>query len=473
MADAIALPRVLVAATASGGGKTTVTCGLLQALLNRGLRPASFKCGPDYIDPMFHRSVLGVPGHNLDLFFTAKDIVRGLLADGAAGCDIAVLEGVMGYYDGAGTGDDRASSRHLADATETPVVLVVDAKGASLSLAALVHGFCTFRAPTRIRGVILNRCSAAFCEKIAPAIARECGVPVLGCLPADDAFAIPSRHLGLVTAAEVEGLRERMARIAARMEESVDIGALLAVARSAPPLAGALPALQKGAPVRIAVARDEAFCFYYAENLSMLERLGAELCFFSPLRGAALPAGTCALYLGGGYPELHAKTLAANAQMRACVKAAAAGGMPVLAECGGFLYLLQQLCDAAGTPHPMAGVLPGRAENTGALRRFGYVELRAGRGNLLCEAGDALCAHEFHHWDSTNNGDAFTAQKAAEKIFARQNDAPAVAGWRCIHANDTMFAGFPHLYFWANPAAAQRFVQAARTYAARLPDAAE
>ncbi len=473
MAEAMALPRVLIAAPASGGGKTTVTCGLLQALLNRGLRPASFKCGPDYIDPMFHRSVLGVPGHNLDLFFTAEDIVRGLLADGAAGCDIAVLEGVMGYYDGVGTGDDCASSRHLADATETPVVLVVDAKGASLTLAALVHGLCTFRAPTRIRGVILNRCSAAFCEKIAPAIVRECGVPVLGCLPADGAFAIQSRHLGLVTAAEVEGLREKIACIAAQIEQTVDIGALLAIARSAPPLAGVLPALQKGAPVRIAVARDGAFCFYYAENLSMLERLGAELCFFSPLRDAALPKGARALYFGGGYPELHAEALAANAQMRVCVKAAAVGGMPVLAECGGFLYLLEHLCGPDGTAHPMAGALPGRAENTGALRRFGYVELHAGRDNLLCEAGDTLCAHEFHHWDSTNNGGAFTAQKAAEKIFARQSDAPAAAGWRCIHANDTMFAGFPHLYFWANPAAAQRFVAAARAYGARLPDAVE
>lgn len=444
-------PRIMLSAPASGGGKTVLTTGLLRALVARGMRPAAFKCGPDYIDPMFHREVMGVPGRNLDLFFTAPDVVRGLLCRGAGESDIAVMEGVMGYYDGVGAGT-QASSWHLATETRTPAVLIVRPKGAFLSLAAMVEGFRRFREDSMIRGVILNRCGDAFFRKLRPMLEGEAGVRVFGHLPDLPEASFESRHLGLVTPDAVGEHRERIRSLADHMEKSVDISGLIALAESAPDLSAPLPdiAAVTGTPVRIAVAKDAAFCFYYQENLELLRSLGAELVFFSPLADSRLPEGIGGLYLGGGYPEVRADDLAANASMRSDIREAVISGLPTIAECGGFLYLQTELEDAAGRKHPMAGVFEGTGYNTGRLGRFGYIRLRARRDNLLCRAGEEIPAHEFHYWDSANTGDACTARKASGEY-----------SWDCVIANETVFAGFPHLYFWGAPATARRFVEAA------------
>lgn len=442
------LPRVLLAAPKSGAGKTTVVCALSQALVNRGLRPAACKCGPDYIDPLFHSEIIGARGCNLDLFFTPADDARRLLAQSAEGCDCAVLEGVMGYYDGLGGVTDQASAYDVARATGTPVILVLDARGASLSLCAQLRGFLSFRSPSGIAGVILNRCSPMQYKMLQPVLTKECGVPVLGCLPALPDCALESRHLGLVTAQEVAGLREKLQLLAEQLQKNVDLDAILSLAHSAPPLrwdGGAPEPVTNRKPV-LAVANDRAFCFYYRENLRLLEELGAKLVYFSPLEDERLP--DCqGLYLGGGYPELYTRHLSENVSMRESIRNAVQSGLPTFAECGGFLYLHETLTGDEGT-FPMAGVIPGGCRNTGSLRRFGYVTLTARRDNLLCRAGESIRAHEFHYFESDSCGADFSAQKP---VSGR--------GWDCIHATDTLFAGFPHLYFPANPEFARRLVR--------------
>lgn len=457
------LPRVLIAAEKSGAGKTTLVCALLQALQNRGIVPAACKCGPDYIDPMFHREIIGAKSANLDLFFTSENTAKQLLAEAAEGCALAVLEGVMGFYDGVGGTQDTASAYHLATATQTPVVLVLDAKGASLTLCAVVKGLCAFRENSGIRGVILNRCTAMQYACLAPLLAEECGVEALGYLPPMPDCTLQSRHLGLVTAAEVENLKEMLQRLAAQFVQSVNLPRLLEITQSAPslcfvpePVASIVPmaatAAAANAP-RIGVAMDKAFCFYYRENLSLLEKLGAVLVPFSPLADSALPPDLDALYFGGGYPELYVHQLAENAAMRLAVKTAADSGMPLYAECGGFLYLHSALQNETGDLLPMAGVLDATCFHTGKLQRFGYLTLTAKKDTLLCGAGEEIRAHEFHYFDSTQNGGAFAAQKP---VSAR--------GWSCVVAEKNIFAGFPHLYFYANIRFAQRFVLAAVRY---------
>ena len=443
-------PRLLLCAPASGGGKTTVTCALLQALVNRGAGPVAFKCGPDYIDPMFHSEIIGAKSRNLDLFFLGRDTARYLLEKNSRGSGLALIEGVMGYYDGIGLSAD-ASAYDLARATGTPAVLVLDGRGRALTAAAAVKGMRDFRPDSGIRGVVLNRVSPMLYPRLKEAIEGETGVTVYGYLPNLPGCALESRHLGLVTAAEVAGLREKLSALAAQAEKSVDIDGLLALAASAPALDAAAPALPppvEGRP-RIAVARDKAFCFYYADGLELLETLGAELAEFSPLADESLPEGACGLYLGGGYPELFAGALAANAPMREAVRAAVAGGLPTVAECGGFLYLNRLLSDGEGRDWPMAGALPGRAANTGKLGRFGYVTLTAKKDGLLGRAGTRLPAHEFHYWDSDAPGSDFRADKPQSS-----------RGWDCAFHTPTLYAGFPHFHFWAAPAAARNFVAA-------------
>lgn len=282
-------PRLLLCAPASGGGKTTLTCALLQALVNRGANPVAFKCGPDYIDPMFHSEIIGARSRNLDLFFLGADTTRHLLEENSRDSGLALIEGVMGYYDGIGLSAE-ASAWDLARATCTPAVLVLDGRGRALTAAAVVRGMKDFRPDSGIAGVVLNRVSPMLYPRLREAIERETGVKVYGFLPNRPDCALESRHLGLVTAAEVAGLREKLSALAAQAEESVDIDGLLALAASAPDLEAkpmALPEPVEGRP-RIAVARDKAFCFYYADGLALLERLGAELVEFSPW-----PTGAC------------------------------------------------------------------------------------------------------------------------------------------------------------------------------------
>ena len=443
--------QFLLAAPRSGSGKTTMTCALLMALKRRGCAPCAFKSGPDYIDPMFHRAVLGVESRNLDLFFSAPETVRTLYAKGAAGHGAAVCEGAMGFYDGLGGVSDRASAWHLADTLGLPVLLVVEPKGQSLTLAAELKGLDSFRTPSHIAGILLNNCTARMHALLAPMLEEETGLPVLGFLPKLPEAVIGSRHLGLYTAAEVENLQQKLALLADAVEEHIDWPRLLALCEKEPP---ALPekAPQPSARVRIAVAQDEAFCFIYAETLEAFRDAGAEVVFFSPLRDTALPENIGGLYLPGGYPELHARELSGNTSLLREIKQKIESGLPTAAECGGFLYLGQSLTDAEGQSWPMAGVLPGEAKDAGRLVRFGYATLSADSDSLLFRAGESVPIHEFHHWDSTANGTALAAKKPV-----------GGAAWRCGFVNEHFYAGFPHLY-WAGTPLPQRFAAAAENY---------
>ena len=443
--------QFLLAAPRSGSGKTTMTCALLMALKRRGCAPCAFKSGPDYIDPMFHRAVLGVESRSLDLFFSAPETVRALYARGAAGHGAAVCEGAMGFYDGLGGVSDRASAWHLADTLGLPVLLVVEPKGQSLTLAAELKGLNSFRTPSHIAGILLNNCTARMHALLAPMLEKETGLPVLGFLPKLPEAVIGSRHLGLYTAAEVENLQQKLALLADAAEEHIDWPRLLALCEKEPP---ALPVQPETSParVRIAVAQDEAFCFTYAETLEAFRDAGAEVVFFSPLRDTALPENIGGLYLPGGYPELHARELSENTSLLREIKRKIESGLPTAAECGGFLYLGQSLTDAEGQSWPMAGVLPGEAKDAGCLVRFGYAALSADSDSMLFRAGESFPIHEFHHWDSTANGTALAAKKPV-----------GGAAWRCGFVNEHFYAGFPHLY-WAGTPLPQRFAAAAENY---------
>ncbi len=429
------IPRILLAGTHSGCGKTTVTCAVLQALVDRGMGVGAFKCGPDYIDPMFHSRIIGTKSGNLDLFFFRENTLRYLLARNAREQDVSIIEGVMGYYDGMGLTTTCASTYEVAKATSSPVVLVVSAKGASLSVLASIQGFLTLYPDHNIQGVILNQCSAMTYEALAKAIEARLGIRSLGYLPKMADCALESRHLGLVTAAEVEDLRGKLQIMARQAEKTIDLEGLLALAQEAKPVSFEPVELSRQEPVRIAVARDRAFCFYYEDSLEALKDMGAEIIPFSPLNDEKLPEQIHGLYLGGGYPELYAEKLSSNPSMLASVRRALEKGLPCIAECGGFMYLTE----AIGA-YPMVGYLPGKCFDNGKLTRFGYVKLRAGVDNMLCKIGEEIPGHEFHHWDCTYPGNCFTATKSNGK------------NWDCAIVTDRLYAGYPHFHFYANPA---------------------
>ncbi len=450
------VPRIMIAAPASGTGKTTLVCGLLRLLAKRGLTCGAFKVGPDYLDPTFHRKLAGAKTGNLDLFFCDQDRVRSLLCAGADGCDVSILEGVMGYYDGILGQGATASSYDVARVTQTPTVLVVNARGSSVSIAALLLGFVKFRVDSNVRGVILNQCSEALCKMIAPMIEQECGVRVYGCVPRDPFFALESRHLGLVGADEVAGLESKLDALATTMEKTVDVDGLLKLAESAPELDVEhwTPSPVTQARPRIAVANDAAFSFYYTENLHLLEQLGAELVEFSPLKDQALPYDACGLYLGGGYPEVYAAELSSNVDMRRGVQKAVLSGLPCVAECGGFMYLQHTLVDTKGNAYPMADVLPGDAQNEGKLRHFGYIQMDSQADGLLAQKGHELRAHEFHYWHSADEGESFVARKPGR-----------TTEWHAAFQTDSLYAGYPHLYWPGDPTPAERFVLACADWA--------
>lgn len=440
-------PRILLAGTNSGCGKTTLCCALLQALVNRNMQVGAFKCGPDYIDPMFHSRIIGTHSANLDSFFFSENTLRYLLAKDSHGCDVSILEGVMGFYDGLSLDSTKASTYEVAKITRTPVVLVVNAAGAAMSVLAVIQGFFSLYPDNQIQGVILNRCSAGSYPGLARAIREKFAgkIQPLGFLPSVPESTLESRHLGLITAGEVENLKEKLQTLAMQAEKTLDLEGLLELARSAPALTCEEVTFPRQEPVRIGVAQDKAFCFYYGDNLTALEELGAQLVPFSPLTDNHLPENLDGLYLGGGYPELYLPQLSQNQQMRQSIREALDAGLPCIAECGGFMYLTQAIADV-----PMVGAVEGSCFDRGKLTRFGYVTLTAQKDNLLCKAGEAIAGHEFHHWDCTENGSAFLAEK------------PSGKQWPAVVATQTLYAGFPHFHFYANPEFVRNFYEACR-----------
>ncbi len=452
-------PRIMFAAPSSGSGKTLITCGILQLLVNRGFHVASFKCGPDYIDPMFHTKVIGTDSGNLDTWFGDEETVRYLFCRTARKADISVLEGVMGFYDGVAGISLQASSYDVARTVDAPVVLIVNTKGMSLSVLPLIQGFLDFKADAPVQGVILNQMTKSMYGEMKEQIESKLGVRVYGYVPKVEDCVIESRHLGLVTPGEISDLRERLQKLAGILEETLDVEGLLRLAESAQEMESVSTSVvvdaRVGTPV-IGVARDEAFCFYYKDNLELLEELGANLCYFSPIHDEKLPEELDGLLLGGGYPELYAQQLSENKSMLTSVRERIREGLPFLAECGGFMYLHRKMEDMNGNVWPMADVIDGEVFRTRRLGRFGYIELTANREQVFCSAGEKIRGHEFHYFDSTANGDSFHAAKPLRK-----------RSWDCIHAGENFAAGFPHLYYYSNPDFAKRFVACCERYSLR------
>jgi cobyrinic acid a,c-diamide synthase len=411
----VVIPRVVIAAPGSGHGKTSLVTGLLGALRQRGLRVSPHKVGPDYIDPGYHALAAGRPGRNLDPWLTGEYLIPALFAHGArtpVPADVAIIEGVMGLFDGVSGHGDFASTAHVARLLAAPVVLVVDAAGMSTSAAALLHGFATFDPRTRVAGVIFNKAGSGRHADLLREAAAAAGIPVLGVIRRRDQLAVPSRHLGLIPAAELGGdARAAVAALTDIVAADVDLDALLALARTAGPLSGPQDlfperALQTAPRPRIAVASGPAFTFGYAEHPELLAAAGAEVVTFDPLRDEKLPADTAGLVIGGGFPEEHVADLSANASLRAEVAALARAGAPVIAECAGLLYLARSL-----DGHPMCGVLDADAVMTGRLT-LGYRDAVAAAVSPLAAAGTRAHGHEFHRTTVTSTGSGGAAARA-------------------------------------------------------------
>ena len=454
----VSLPRVVIAATRSGDGKTTVATGVMAALRAAGLRVSPHKVGPDYIDPGYHAAACGVPGRNLDPWLVGEDLIAPLLLHGAgrAGADVAVIEGVMGLFDGASGRGDFASTAHVARLTGSPVILVVGAAGTSRSVAATVHGFATWDPSLRLAGVVLNRVSSDRHETLLREALAPSGVPVVGALRRDDALHTPSRHLGLVPAGERPASVETwLPALRALVQRGLDLDLLLRIARSAldlpaepwspgePPRPLGEPSQPPGGrPVRVAVAAGPAFTFRYAEHDELLAEAGAEVMPFDPLTAAKLPDGTDALVAGGGFPQVHADALAANTSLLDDVRSRSAGGMPVVAECAGLLWLGESL-----DGRKQCGVLPVRARMTPKLT-LGYREATALRDTPLLAVGTRVRAHEFHRTVSEPAHGERSAWRLADGTET---------GW----ATPGMLASYLHLHWAALPGSADRLVQAA------------
>jgi cobyrinic acid a,c-diamide synthase len=501
------IPRIVIGAPSSGAGKTTVVSGLIAALRAKGLTVQPFKCGPDYIDPSYHELAAGRPCRNLDSWMLGDEELLGTFARACRGADIALIEGVMGLYDGSGWEEDRGSTAHIAKLLGSPVLLVVDISGAARSASIPVLGSLHFDPSLEIGGVILNLAgSEPHAAGCAAAIRSKTALPVFGWLPRDARLAIPERHLGLVPGPE-HGAAALIATLAEEAARRIDLEAVEALARRAAPrpLRLASAALEPSGPLQaaeppgaaepvrapeptptsgtaapvgpqassvrrvrrpmLAVARDEAFCFYYPENLELLAETGCDIEFFRPTRGEAPHADAAGVYLGGGYPELHARALSENAGFLGRLRELRGRDAPIYAECGGFMVLTRSLVDLAGETWPMAGLIPGLVRMHGKLAALGYRHATASRPNLLTEAGESLRAHEFRHSAFEPAAPAAGFDEAWILRGSRGNDAPWTAGF----SQGNLLASYLHVHFGQRPDLARRFVLRLRLGAGESP----
>lgn len=447
----------VLAGTGSGCGKTTVTLGLLKLLQQRGLRVQPYKVGPDYLDTGWHTALCGVPSRNLDSFMLPPAVLNALFCEHMQQADIAVIEGVMGLYDGYGTDPNYCSSAAMAKQLGCPVILLVDGKAVSTSIAATVMGFQHFDPSLNIAGVIVNRVNSdSHFQLLKSAIERYCNLPVLGYVPRAEGVSLPERHLGLVTARESTLDSQPWLDFAAGLESTLDIDRLLALSELAELPAGEWPAAPlHGNGLTLALADDEAFNFYYPDNLALLERAGVTIVRFSPLHDSVLPDCQM-LWLGGGYPELHARALAANTPMLEQLRAAHRRGVAIYAECGGLMYLGSTLEDAQGDIHTMADILPGASKMGKRLTRFGYCEAQAERQTLLAAPGEVLRGHEFHYSD-------FSAQLPATMACRKTRDGAVLQQWQGGWQIGNTFASYLHLHFAQRPAMLNHWFAAARS----------
>ncbi len=457
----VTIPRVVIAGVQSGVGKTTIATGLMAALAKKGCRVQGFKAGPDYIDPGYHTAATGNISRNLDGWMLDEATVRELFVRAARGADIAIVEGVMGLYDGFGADGCTGSTAQLARCLRAPVVLAVDAKGMAASAAALVLGYQKFDPQLTFGGVVFNRAgSESHYRLLKEAVEGAVGVRALGYLEKSAAFQMPERHLGLVPTAEKSGLAPFLDRLAGALARTVDLEGILEVARSAPPLddpkQSIFPGEQKR-DVNIAVARDRAFNFYYQDALDLLSAYGAELVPFSPLADRALPEDAHGLYIGGGFPEMFLEPLAGNRTMLASITAAFHRGMPIYAECGGLMYLSGGITDFAGNHYLLAGLVPGRACMQKKLAALGYLTAEVLTDNILAKKGEVLRGHQFR-WSVLEDvpPDVRRAYRLSGAKNVRDEQEGIVRG--------SLLASYLHLHFAARPDLARSFVESCRRY---------
>jgi cobyrinic acid a,c-diamide synthase len=460
----MAMPRVIIAGAGSGCGKTTLTMGLLALLRRQGLKVQPYKVGPDYIDPMFHQYATGRPSINLDSWMLTEDVLRHLFVKNFGEADLAVIEGVMGLFDGQGGYSLAGSTAHVSQILRAPIVLVASAAGMGLSISALLRGYQQFVPDLSLKGVILNQVkSKSHFMLLKQIIEEQNGLKVIGYLPKLEELALPSRHLGLVAQNEISGLNAKMERLQQELAQSIDLETLKSLASDVDTVKSDIRAISRlsgpAGPVKLAVAKDAAFTFYYHDNLDLLEQLGAKLVFFSPLAAGSLPEGISGLYLGGGYPELFAAELSANHSMRESIRRAAGAGMPVYAECGGMMYLCRTLADQQGKVHEMCGVFSVDSQMTDSLQHFGYVELMMNQASLFGPAGLKVRAHEFHY----SRLDTMEELPGVYRV-SKQQWGGRQASWSGGLTCKNVLAGYPHLHFWANPRLAENFILRCREY---------
>lgn len=458
------IPRVMIAAVSSASGKTLVTCGLLNALKKKKLPVRSYKCGPDYIDPMFHKKVLDIDSENLDSFFSDEGYLKHILLKKGEG--YALIEGVMGLYDGISPYDDKASAYDIAHLTGTPIVLLIDAKGAGRTMISVIKGMLSDDRYSLIKGIILNRVSRSYFEKIKPVIETELkkagfgDVTCLGCVPKLKDINIESRYLGLKLPDEIKNINIQIKKVSDAIEENCDTDKLLELMRRADLLTvddSLLPEKEDNKLI-LAVAYDEAFCFYYKENLDIIKDMGIRIEFFSPIHDDHLPKGASGLLLGGGYPELFLEKLSKNRSMLDSIKNAIDSGMPSLAECGGFMYLHKYVTDRQRKRYELAGLIDGECHYTESLVRFGYLKIESCKegASKLAQSLVGIKGHEFHYYDSTANGDCCLAVKP-----------DGSRSWDCMISDKNNLWGFSHFYYGSHVNMINEFYRRMQKYADR------
>jgi cobyrinic acid a,c-diamide synthase len=445
-------PRIIISAISSNSGKTTVTSAVLKAFKSRGNKVASFKAGPDYIDPMFHSRIIKIPSRNLDKFMIGENNCRYILGKNSINRDISVIEGVMGYYDGIGT-DTSCSTYELATVLNSPVVLVINPSSMAASVGAIIHGFINFRENSNIKGVILNNVSDAMFGYYKNIIEINTDVKVYGYMPKLANCRLESRHLGLVTAEEIGNLESIIEELGEQALKTIDLEGLYELATSSDSIEYDEPNINYIGKTKIAVAYDKAFCFYYEDNLDIFAQMGAEIVKFSPIEDEVLPKGIGGLYIGGGYPELYMDELSGNKSMLDDIKKKVTDELPTFAECGGYMYLMNSFTNKQGKLYSLVGAIEGNSFMTDSLKRFGYITLTSQNNNLMCKAGESINGHEFHYSDSNNIGEAFLAVKPESK-----------RSWNAVIADEAKFMGYPHLNFMGNIKFAENFIKKSSEY---------
>ncbi|WP_153723061.1 cobyrinate a,c-diamide synthase [Sporosarcina cascadiensis] len=444
--------RFVLAGTGSGVGKTTFTIGIMRALMKRGLTVQGFKCGPDYIDPTYHTAVTKRPSRNIDSFMMERNVIRAIVARASQDTDVAIIEGVMGFYDGKSPLSNEGSAADISEITKSPVILIVNAASMARSVAAIVKGFQLLDENSTIVGVIANQLgSKNHFEIVKTAIENECGIPVIGYLLKDAIPSMPSRHLGLVPAIERGDLDSYFDSLATAIEETVDIDQLMEITKAEPieVSSSIFDRKPEQEEVHIAVAKDAAFNFYYEENLELLRAHGATLHFFSPLQNEEVPAEAQGLYIGGGFPEEFAEQLAANEKTKDSIRNAISRGLPTVAECGGYMYLTEEIIDRQAQSFPMLGVIPGRVRMQDKRAALGYREITGVAGNFLIDEETQAKGHEFHY--SKYEGEHTTPAYFSKGRFRAQQEG-------YLHQN--LVAGFTQFHFASNPRLVENWLRA-------------